>query len=76
MNAIDTLRHLAAIANSRVESLPLGEARSNLQWFAHSAESLANAVERGVVSPERFAAEIVKLNDIDALPEWAGELAI
>ena len=76
MNAIDTLHSLAAIANSRVESLPLGNERSNLQWFAHSAESLANAVQRGVVSPEQFAAEIAKLNSIEALPGWAADLAI
>lgn len=72
MNAVDTLRNLAAIASSRAETYKVGdEARTDLQWFAGQADALANAVARGVVSDERLAAEVAKLNEIGALPTFS-----
>jgi len=64
MNTVDTLRHLAAIADSRAEILPLGDERSDYQWFSNNAGSLANAIERGVLTDARISAEVAKLNEI------------
>lgn len=77
MNATDTLRNLAAIAASRAETYKPGdEARTDLQWFASKAESLANAIDRGVISAERFEIEITNLDEIGAMPAQSGQLSL
>jgi hypothetical protein len=65
MNTVETLRHLAAIADSRAEVAPIGsEDRSDYQWFSGNANSLANAIEDGRITAERQVTEIARLNTI------------
>jgi hypothetical protein len=68
MDRIDNLRIAAATAASRAETSPVGsDLRTDYQWFASKAESLANAIERGVLSDERIETEVAALNDICSL---------
>lgn len=65
MNTVETLRHLATIADSRAEVAAIGTPeRSDYQWFSSNANSLANAIEDGRITEERQVTEIARLNTI------------